>query len=99
MIEVVISATCPLVGHSIRDAKFRTHYDAFFIAATHNGERLEGRIGDIGLHAGDTLLLEARPSFVQQQQHIRDFLLPNPRLNLWMYHSGPSTSAKERCLN
>jgi di/tricarboxylate transporter len=78
LIEVVISATCPLIGHTIRDAKFRSHYDAVVIAVARNGERIEGRLGDIELHAGDTLLLEARPAFVQQQQHNRDFLLVHP---------------------
>ena len=78
LVEVVMSATSPLVGHTIRDARFRSHYDAVVIAVAHNGERIEGRIGDIRLHPGDTLLLEARPSFVQQQQHNRDFLLVHP---------------------
>jgi di/tricarboxylate transporter len=75
LIEVVVSANCPLLGHSIRDAGFRSHYDAVVIAVARNGERIAGRIGDIVLHAGDTLLLEARATFVQQQQHNRDFLL------------------------
>ncbi|MEZ5572569.1 MAG: SLC13 family permease [Halioglobus sp.] len=78
LIEVVISATGPLIGHTIRDAQFRSHYDAVVIAVARNGERIEGRIGDIVLRAGDTLLLEARPTFVQQQQHNRDFLLVHP---------------------
>ncbi len=78
LVEVVISASCPMVGQTIRDAKFRSHYEAVVIAAAHDGARIEGRIGDIVLHAGDTLLLEARPAFVQQNQHNRDFLLIHP---------------------
>lgn len=78
LIEVVISGACPLIGHTIRDAKFRSQYDAVVIAVARNGEHIEGRLGDIELHAGDTLLLEARPAFVQQQQHNRDFLLVHP---------------------
>jgi di/tricarboxylate transporter len=78
LIEVVISTSCPLLGNTIRDSKFRTQYDAVVIAVSHNGERIDGRIGDIVLHAGDTLLLEARPSFVKLQQHNRDFLLVHP---------------------
>ena len=78
LIEVVMSATSPVLGHSIRDAKFRTQYDAVVIAVARNGERIAGRIGDIVLHGGDTLLVEARTSFVQQQQHNRDFLLVHP---------------------
>ena len=33
------------------------------------------KIGDIVLAAGDTLLLEARPAFIQQQRNSRDFYL------------------------
>tara|TARA_R110002049_G_scaffold7808_5_gene44090 strand:- start:1671 stop:3443 length:1773 start_codon:yes stop_codon:yes gene_type:complete len=80
LVEVVIAATCPLIGHSIRDARFRTQYDAVVIAVARNGARIEGRIGDIVLHTGDTLLLETRPVFVQQQQQNRDFLLVHPLL-------------------
>lgn len=78
LIEVVISASCPMVGQTIRAARFRSHYEAVIIAAAHNGARIAGRIGDIVLHPGDTLLLEARPAFVQQNQHNRDFLLIHP---------------------
>src|SRR5690606_32497010 len=40
-----------------------------------NGERLTGKIGNIELHTGDTLLLECRSSFLNQQRNSRDFLL------------------------
>src|SRR5690606_25993196 len=40
-----------------------------------NGQRLPGKIGDIELMAGDTLLLEAHPSFEQVQRNSRDFYL------------------------
>jgi di/tricarboxylate transporter len=75
IVEVVVSERCPLVGRSIRDGRFRSRYDAVVIAAARNGERLRGKIGDIELHAGDTLLLECRPSFVERQRNSRDFLL------------------------
>lgn len=45
------------------------------LAVGRNGERLEGKIGDIRLRAGDTLLLEAHPEFVQRQRSSRDFYL------------------------
>jgi len=78
LIEVVLSATGPLIGHTVRDAQFRSLYDAVVIAVARNGERITGRIGDIILHPGDTLLLEARSAFVQQQRNNRDFLLAHP---------------------
>ncbi|MBN1237270.1 MAG: SLC13 family permease [Gammaproteobacteria bacterium] len=75
LVEVVVSDTCPLVGRTIRDGRFRSRYNAVVIAAARNGERLSGKIGNIELHAGDTLLLECRPSFFAQQRNSRDFLL------------------------
>ncbi|VFM97814.1 MAG: Di- and tricarboxylate transporter [Candidatus Kentron sp. G] len=73
--EAVVSQTCPLIGQTIRDGRFRNKYSAVVIAVSRNGERIPGRIGDIKLHAGDALLLEAHPSFVEQQRNSKDFYL------------------------
>jgi len=73
--EAVVSDTCPLVGKSIREGRFRGRYDAAVIAVARNGERLPGKIGDIVLRAGDTLLMEADPGFVERQHNSRDFFL------------------------
>ncbi len=75
VVEVVVSASCPLVGRTVREGRFRSRYDAVVIAAARNGRRLRGKIGDIELQVGDTLLLETRPSFPTQQRNSRDFLL------------------------
>ena len=75
LIEAVVSDRCPLIGKSIRDGKFRTQYNAAVIAVARSGERLHQKIGDIVLQPGDTLLLEARPAFAQQQRNSRDFYL------------------------
>jgi len=75
LIEAVISENAPVVGRTIRDAEFRSKYEAVVIAVARGGTRVRGKIGDIELRGGDTLLLEARPSFVEQQRHSRDFLL------------------------
>ncbi|MFT7460419.1 MAG: di/tricarboxylate transporter, partial [Planctomycetota bacterium] len=75
LIEAVVSNTCPLIGKSIRDGHFRTIYNAAVIAVARNGERINKKIGDIVLQPGDTLLLETRQSFVEQQRNNRDFYL------------------------
>ncbi|MEZ6062597.1 MAG: SLC13 family permease [Planctomycetaceae bacterium] len=75
MIEVVVSDRCPLLGSSIRDGHFRSVYDAAVIAVARSGRRIPGRIGDIVLQPGDTLLLEARPSFVAELRDSPDFFL------------------------
>ena len=75
MVEAVVSNTCPLIGSTIKEGRFRTNYNAAIIAVARNGERLKRKIGDIELRAGDTLLLEARPNFYEQQRNNRDFFL------------------------
>lgn len=75
MIEAVVSNSCPLVGRTIRDGRFRSIYNAAVIAVARNGERINKKIGDIVLTPGDTLLLEAHPSFADQQRNSRDFFL------------------------
>jgi di/tricarboxylate transporter len=75
LIEAVVSDTCPIVGKTIRDGRFRTRYDAVVIAASRNGARIGGKLGDVVLRTGDTLLLEAPASFVDRQRNSRDFYL------------------------
>jgi di/tricarboxylate transporter len=74
-VEAVLSDTSPTIGMTVRGGRFRNRYNAVIIAVNRNGVRLPGKIGEIELRAGDTLLLEARPSFVEQQRNSRDFLL------------------------
>lgn len=73
--EAVVSEDSPLIGSTIRDANFRTHYGAAVVAVHRRGRRLSGKIGDIVLHAGDTLLLEASPGFARAYRNAPDFYL------------------------
>ncbi len=75
LVEAVVSNTCPLVGKTIRDGRFRSVYNAAVIAVARNGERIRAKVGDIVLRPGDTLLMEASPSFADQQRNSRDFFL------------------------
>ena len=75
MIEAVVSNTCSLVGQTIREGQFRTRYNAVVLAVARNGERLQGKVGDIRLRAGDILLLETHPRFLARQRVSRDFYL------------------------
>lgn len=73
--EAVISPTSPLIGRTIRDANFRTHYNAAIIAVHRGGERLSGRLGDIVLREGDTLLLQTGAHFARVHRNNADFIL------------------------
>ena len=75
LVEAVVSDTCPIIGQTIRRGQFRSRYHAAVIAVARNGQRMSGKVGDIVLQAGDTLLLEGRASFADQQRNSRDFYL------------------------
>ena len=75
LFEAVISAESPAVNVSIRKARFRHRYNAAVLSVARNGRRLEGKLGDVKLRAGDTLLLEAQKGFLFKFRNSRDFLL------------------------
>lgn len=73
LVEAVISHNSSLVGKTIRSALFRSKYNAGVIAVHRNNQRITSRVGDIVLKTGDTLLLLAEDSFVQNHQHSHNF--------------------------
>lgn len=75
LFEAVISAESPIVNLNIREARFRHRYNAVILSVARNGQRLKGKIGDIQLQPGDTLLLEAQKGFLFKFRNSRDFLL------------------------
>lgn len=79
LVEAVVAASSPFIGRSIRDCGIRTRYEAVVVAVHRRGHRLQGKIGQIVLRAGDTLLLEAPPGFVRRNRDSRDFYLVTER--------------------
>ncbi|MCA9009917.1 MAG: SLC13 family permease [Planctomycetaceae bacterium] len=73
--EVVVSRSSPLVGQTVREAQFRSHYNAAIVAIHRNGARLATKIGDVKLEAGDTLLMQTGANFVQAHRNNADFYL------------------------
>ncbi len=75
-VEAVISHTSPLVGQTIREAQFRTRYNAAVVAVHRGGERItDVKIGDIKLQPGDILLVETHRGFVDAHRHSSHFYL------------------------
>ena len=75
IVEAVVSDRAPFVRRSVRESRFRTTYNAAIIAVHRGGERVEGKVGDIVLEPGDTLLLETHMDFVDAHRNTTDFYL------------------------
>jgi di/tricarboxylate transporter len=73
--EAVVSRSSPLIGQTVRESQFRSHYNAAIVAIHRNGERVTTKIGDVSLEAGDTLLLQTGANFTQAHRNNPDFYL------------------------
>jgi di/tricarboxylate transporter len=71
----VISPNSPLIGKKVRESQFRSHYNAVIIAMHRSGERIRQKIGDVVFHPGDTILILAKHSFLNDWYHSKDFYL------------------------
>ncbi len=76
--EAVIGADSPLIGRGVREAGFRSRYQAAIVAVHRAGERIDDKIGDIELRVGDTLLLISDPGFKARWGDRQAFLLISP---------------------
>jgi len=76
--EVVIGSGADLVGQTLKQADFRSRYDAAVIAIHRSGHRMDAKLGDVPLRLGDTLLVLADPSFRQRWRDRPDFLVIAP---------------------
>jgi len=79
LVEAVVSPGSPLVGQTVRGAGIRTRYGAVVVGIHRHGHRLTGKLGDVRLKPGDTLLLEAPPGFVRRYEDSPDFYLVTER--------------------
>ena len=71
--EVVISVTSTLIGKSLKRVDFRNTYGASVIAVYRQGQRVPGNVGDITLHAGDTLMLLSGDPWYSGDAYMTDF--------------------------
>ena len=70
LVQAVIARSAPLVGKTVREVSFRTKYGAAVISVHREGHRIHEHPGNIKLHAGDVLLLEAGPTFFKKSANI-----------------------------
>ncbi len=75
LVEAVIGRQSRLLGLTVREARFRSRFNAVIVAIARQGARIDQKIGEIRLEAGDTLLLEAAPTFVEDLRGSHDFIV------------------------
>jgi di/tricarboxylate transporter len=92
LVQAVIARGSPLVGYTVKEARFRSVYDGAVIAVQRGSNRIHDLPSTIKLQTGDVLLVEAGPSFMEKHgNNYKTFALlsevensspPRPRLFL-----------------
>jgi di/tricarboxylate transporter len=72
---VAIGHDSPLVGMSLREAGFRSKYQAAVVAIHRAGVRLDAKLGDVMLRPGDALIVLTDSGFRGRWQNRADFLV------------------------
>ena len=73
--EVVLGPTSPLVGQKLKQAGFRSRYQAAVVAIHRAGRRVHAKLGGVQLKVGDTLLVLSDPDFGDRWRERGVFLL------------------------
>jgi len=73
IVEIVISQNSSLIGKTVRIINFRSKYDAAVIAVHRNGVRVQEKLSEIMLRAGDVLLLFTGENFLVRTENTMDF--------------------------
>lgn len=89
--EAVIGRESPLVGRTLKEVGGRVGYRAAAIAIHRAGAAVGGKLGDVELHAGDTLVLLAGSDLRNARRAMEDFLVIAP-----LAHAVPVISSGAR---
>jgi di/tricarboxylate transporter len=73
--EVVLGSQFPGIGQTLAEVGFRARYQAAVLAIHRAGALVEGKLGQVPLRVGDTLLVVADPGFADRWHDKADFLL------------------------
>ena len=73
--EVVLLSGAPVIGLTIKQSEFRSRFDAAVVGLHRDGERLSGKLGNISLRAGDSLMLAVGADFQKRSNLSRNFLI------------------------
>ena len=73
--EVVLLPGAPVIGLTIKQSEFRSRFDAAVVGLHRDGARLSGKLGNISLRAGDSLMLAVGADFQKRSNLSRNFLI------------------------
>ncbi len=79
--EVIVMPNANVEGKTIKEAGFRSLFDAAVVGLHRGGKRLSGKLGDISIQAGDRLMLATGPDFDDRRNIKKNFFVVQDNVN------------------
>ncbi|MEP1593738.1 MAG: SLC13 family permease, partial [Halieaceae bacterium] len=73
MVEVIVMPNASIEGKTIKDSGFRSLFDAAVVGLRRGGKRLSGKLGNITVQAGDSLMLAVGSDFNDRKNLDKNF--------------------------
>ena len=75
LVEVMIAPNASIAGKTLKQAGFRSLFDAAVVAMRREGEPLSGKLGEIRLRPGDSLVLAVGADFSSRANLRKNFFM------------------------
>lgn len=85
--EVVIATSSTLIGRTLKEIHFRTMYGASVLAVYRQGKRVLGKVSEIVLQPGDTLMLLSSEAWQPSETFTKDFYFIRNNEKLLVFNS------------
>jgi di/tricarboxylate transporter len=77
MIEVIVMPNATIEGRTVKESAFRSVFDAAVVGVRRGGKRLSGKLGNITIQAGDSMMLAVGPDFNERKNLDKNFVIVN----------------------
>ncbi len=77
MIEVIVMPNATIEGQTVKESAFRSVFDAAVVGMRRGGKRLSGKLGNITIQAGDSMMLAVGPDFNERKNLDKNFVVIN----------------------
>ena len=77
MKEVIVMPNASIEGRTVKESAFRSMFDAAVVGMRRGGKRLSGKLGNITIQAGDSMMLAVGPDFNERKNLDKNFAILN----------------------
>ena len=77
MKEVIVLPNATIEGKTVKESAFRSLFDAAVVGVRRGGKRLSGKLGNITIAAGDSMILAVGPDFNERKNLDKNFVITN----------------------